>query len=261
MKVERISAQRITNLSNNKTNKQKQGIEYDTLIFRGDNKKLQKPSFLERISTLFSKEKKLTPEKIRDNEIKEIISILKQQVQKAKKDGKYYRSFLDILVNTGKDNNFKMLLMDVSKRVLFGEISPDSNLPRKVTIIDMSKGMNVDEVFTMPNGLNSQFSYRRIFDDNTEIEYKILGTTLLSVTEHDTDTDEKRILIPTEKGFYYSTIILNKEGEVSDKLFEVNYNPSDWESSFFTTYNDEGFKEHYTYNPKLKMWILEKGNL
>ena len=77
MKVERISAQRITNLSNNKTNKQKQGIEYDTLIFRGDNKKLQKPSFLERISTLFSKEKKLTPEKIRDNEIKEIISILK----------------------------------------------------------------------------------------------------------------------------------------------------------------------------------------
>ena len=256
MRVERILAPRINNHKTNGNYKCNQAIQFDSVSFGKKDDETKKPSFREKVLAFFNKSEPLSPEEERSEEIQDVISSLKKQTGFLRKDAKYYHSYLDLLYKTGRADNFNMLLMGETKRVLFGEISPQSNLPKTVTVVDMKQGMQIDKTFSAPNGFNSPFVVKYNFDENTEIELNILGIMPLSIVEKDTDTKEKRMLMPTKNGFYFVTSIYNEDNDSEKKILEINYDPTDWSNSFYMSRNDEGEEEVYRYNPKSKMWSV-----
>lgn len=257
MRVERISAPKVNYLKSNSNYKHSQAVRFDSVSFGEKEDEVIKPSFGERIAAFFSKIRPLNPEKELDKEIRTIISLANKQAKRLRKDAKYYHDYLILLYQTGAIDNFNMILMKDNKRVLFGERSPESNLPVSATVVNMSDGVKVDKMFEVPEGLNSPFILKYNFDENTRIAFQILGTTPISFTEYCTDTEERKVLVPTKNGFYFA-VYANSDNKESEELtMEINYDPTNWDDTFYMSKNDKGENEVYKYNPERKMWVLD----
>ena len=254
MRVNQISLYNVQN-SHIQTRKNF-GIIQDSVSFTS-NVETEKKGFLERLFGKFFTEKELTPEVEKSEEIKDVIFGLKKQADDFKKGAKYDKKIAKEYLKIGKLSNFQTTPLRNNEKILYGEINPDTNLPKTITILDFSNGMNVKKAYSIPEGTDSLITVDYMADDTTDVTVNLFGSVALSVSERDRDTLEKRTLMPTKGGFYYISGLSNEKGEIVNRSFEINFDKANPNDSFYRELGEDGKLHTYKYNTELDLWELE----
>lgn len=230
----------------------------DLVVFKGEEK--PKPTFMDRIKGVFSKEKiETSKEYEKSEEIKYFLGDINALAKELQKEGRLHYLTLKNMLAIGKYYDYRGYV-DLSRsdneKIVYGRIDEETGLPKTVTHMDFSSGMDVIKSYELIDGLN-MYTINDCHNKNFDIVMNGGGKKIRYYKERERATGETKELIITSKGFMYFEGTTDWEGNRTETKYDIDFKHDESERSTFIEQNEDGELVRYAYNQSTDLWEKE----